>query len=72
MLQGNPEKRYVPVVVHFDTEGRLRPLEVEFDEEHKYAVERGAGRVPRRLPDSGGRGGALYCPDPRAREVFMA
>lgn len=34
------EKRYVPVVVRFDAEGRLRPLEIEFDEEHKYPVDR--------------------------------
>ena len=34
------EKRYVPVVVRFDTEGQLWPLEIEFDEEHKYAVDR--------------------------------
>lgn len=27
-------------VVRFDAEGQLRPLEIEFDEEHKYAVDR--------------------------------
>lgn len=34
------EKRYVPVVVRFDTEGKLHPLTIEFDEEHKYSVDR--------------------------------
>lgn len=34
------EKRYVPVVVRFDTEGNLRPLEIEFDEAHKYPVDK--------------------------------
>ena len=34
------EKKYVPVVVRFDTEGKLQPLEIEFDEEHKYPVDR--------------------------------
>ena len=34
------EKRYVPVVVRFDTEGKLQPLTIEFDEEHKYPVDR--------------------------------
>ena len=34
------EKKYVPVVVRFDTEGNLRPLTIEFDEEHKYPVDR--------------------------------
>ena len=40
MSKANREKRYVPVVVRFDAEGQLRPLEIEFDEEHRYAVER--------------------------------
>lgn len=34
------EKRYVPVIVRFDTEGKLRPLVIEFDEAHKYPVDR--------------------------------
>ena len=34
------EKRYVQVVVRFDTDGQLRPLEIEFDEKHKYPVDR--------------------------------
>ena len=29
-------KKYIPVVVRFETDGRLRPLVVEFDEAHKY------------------------------------
>lgn len=34
------EKRYVPVVVRFDREGRLRPLVIELDEERRYSVDR--------------------------------
>ena len=34
------KKVYVPVTVRFDTEGRLRPLEIEFDEAHRYAVDK--------------------------------
>ena len=34
------EKRYVPVVVRFDSEGRMRPLEIEIDEAHKYLVDK--------------------------------
>lgn len=34
------EKRYVPVVVRFDKEGQIRPLEIEFDEEHRYPIDR--------------------------------
>jgi len=40
MSETKREKRYVPVVVRFDTEGQLRPLTIEFDEEHKYSVDR--------------------------------
>lgn len=34
------KKVYVPVTVRFDTEGKLRPLEIEFDREHRYAVDK--------------------------------
>ena len=33
-------KKYIPVVVRFETDGRLRPLVVEFDEAHKYPVDK--------------------------------
>lgn len=33
------EKRYVPVVVRFDTTGKMRPVLIEFDESHKYPVD---------------------------------
>lgn len=34
------EKRYVPVIVRCDADGKLRPLEIEFDEAHKYQVDK--------------------------------
>ena len=34
------KKVYVPVTVRFDTEGKLRPLEIEYDPEHRYAVDK--------------------------------
>ena len=34
------KKRYVPVVVRFDVDGKLRPQIIEFDEEHKYVIEK--------------------------------
>ena len=40
MDKAKREKRYVPVVVRFDAEGQIRPLEIEFDETHKYPVDR--------------------------------
>lgn len=33
-------KKYVPVIVRFEAEGNLRPLMIEFDESHKYPVDR--------------------------------
>ncbi len=33
-------KKYVPVIVRFEAEGRLRPLIIEFDEGHRYPVDR--------------------------------
>jgi len=33
-------KKYVPVIVRFEAEGKLRPLMIEFDESHKYPVDR--------------------------------
>ncbi len=34
------EKRYVPVVVRFERDGRLRPLVIELDEARRYPVDR--------------------------------
>ncbi|MET0018014.1 hypothetical protein [Oscillibacter sp.] len=34
------KKKYVPVIVRFEAEGKLRPLIIEFDESHKYPVDR--------------------------------
>ena len=33
-------KQYVPVVVRFDAEGKLRPLEIEFSDVVKYTVDK--------------------------------
>ena len=46
------EKRYVPVIVRFDAEGKLRPLEIEFDESHKYPVDKILAGKNRRRPHS--------------------
>ena len=34
------EKRYVPVLVRFDAEGKMRPVEIEFEEGQVFAVDR--------------------------------
>lgn len=33
-------KRYVPVIVRFEADGELRPQIIEFDEGHKYPIDR--------------------------------
>ena len=34
------KKRYVPVIVRFDADGKLRPQIIEFDEKHKYVIDK--------------------------------
>ena len=34
------KKRYVPVIVRFDADGKLHPQIIEFDEEHKYVIDK--------------------------------
>ena len=55
------EKRYVPVVVRFETSGKLRPLVVEFDEEHKYTVDKVLDVRPLASMKSGGCGVRYKC-----------
>ena len=33
------EKKYVPVTVHFDANGKMRPIEIEFDEMRRYHID---------------------------------
>ena len=61
------EKRYVPVIVRFDADGKLRPLEIEFDESHKYEPQVPGGQDPGYpaggLPERGRRWGPLHLHD---------
>ena len=34
------EKRYVPVTVHFDADGKMRPLLIEFDEGQTFKIDK--------------------------------
>ena len=34
------EKKYVPVTVHFDANGKMRPIEIEFDEIRRYHIDK--------------------------------
>lgn len=33
-------KKYVPVLVHFDQEGKMRPVMIEFDEGQTFEIDR--------------------------------
>ena len=39
-MEQKRKKKYVPVIVRFDTAGKLRPLVVEFDAGHKYQIDK--------------------------------
>ena len=52
-MERSREKRYVAVDVHFSAEGRLRPLQIVFDEGRVYAVDQ-VRDVCRRAADVGG------------------
>lgn len=34
------DRKFVPVTVRFDAEGKMRPIEIEIDEAHKYQIDR--------------------------------
>ena len=34
------DKRYVPVIVRFDTDGKMRPMEIEFSEGQTFPVDK--------------------------------
>ena len=34
------EKKYVPVIVRFDTEGKMRPLVIEYGNGRKYEIDK--------------------------------
>ena len=34
------EKKYVPVTVRFDTDGKMRPLLIEFDEGQTFTIDK--------------------------------
>lgn len=63
-------KKYVPVVVRFDTDGRLRPMVIEFDEEHKYPVDRVLD-VRRAACESVGGVGDRYTCRIQGRESYL-
>lgn len=53
-------KKYVTVDVRFSADGRLRPLQIIFDEEHVYEIDQ-ISDVCRRAADVGGVGDRYTC-----------
>ena len=64
------KKRYVPVQVRFDTEGNMRPLIIEFDEEHKYSIDRVLD-IRRAACQSVGGVGSRYTCLIRGKETYL-
>lgn len=54
------EKRYVEVDVRFSTEGRLRPLQINFDKGQVYKIDK-IKDICRRAADVGGVGDRYTC-----------
>ena len=54
------EKRYVEVDVRFNTEGRLRPLQIIFDKRQVYKIDK-IKDICRRAADVGGVGDRYTC-----------
>ena len=59
-MKRDREKKYVTVDVRFSEDGRLRPLQIVFDEEHIYEIDR-VKDVCRRAADVGGVGDRYTC-----------
>lgn len=64
------EKRYVPVIVRFEADGKLRPLAIQFDEAHSYPVDQVLD-VRRAACQSVGGVGDRYTCRIRGRESYL-
>ena len=54
-------RKYVPVVVRFDENGKIRPLMIEFDESHKYLVDQVTDVRRAACQSAGGIGDRYTC-----------
>ena len=64
------EKKYVPVTVHFDANGKMRPIEIEFDEIRRYHIDKILD-VRRAACQSVGGVGERYTCRIRGRESYL-
>ena len=65
------EKKYVPVTVHFDANGKMRPIEIEFDGNTQISYRQDTGRAPRSLPKCRRRGREIYLPHTGQGELSL-
>lgn len=63
-------KKYVPVLVHFDQEGKMRPVMIEFDEGQKFEVDK-IVEVRRAACQSVGGVGDRYTVRIQGRESYL-
>ena len=63
-------KKYVPVTVRFDEEGKIRPLEIEFGEGEKFVVDKVLD-VRRAACHSAGGVGDRYTIKIRGQETYL-
>ncbi|MBE6908567.1 MAG: hypothetical protein E7474_03020 [Ruminococcaceae bacterium] len=63
-------RKYVPVVLRVDENGKIRPLVVEFDEQHKYLVDQ-VTDVRRAACQSAGGVGDRYTCRIRGQEAYL-
>ena len=63
-------KKYVSVTVRFDEEGKIRPLEIEFDEGQKFKVDK-VLNVCRAACQSAGGVGDRYTVQIGGKETYL-
>ena len=64
-------KKYVPVLVHFDTEGKMHPVMIEFGEDgQKYMIDR-VSDIRRAACQSVGGVGDRYTVHIQGRESYL-
>ena len=54
-------RKYVPVTLRVDENGKIRPLVIEFDEQHKYLVDKDLDVRRAACQSAGGVGDRFTC-----------
>lgn len=65
------EKKYVPVTVHFDANGKMRPIEIEFDEMRRYHIDKILDMRRAACQSVGGVGREIYLPHTGQGELSL-